>query len=65
MRIAFVGAGRWALALGIRLAANGHEVTLWEFNRASLERLTSTRRHPDLPESVTVPTTVSVTNELE
>jgi len=64
VKIAFVGAGRWALALGIRLAANGHEVSLWEFNRANLERLASTRRHPDLPEDVTVPTTVSVTSNL-
>jgi len=64
MRIAFVGAGRWALALGMRLAANGHEVSLWESDQASLDRLTSTRRHPDLPEDVTLPTTVSVTGEL-
>ena len=64
MKIAFVGAGRWALALGIRLAANGHAVSLWEFNRRNLERLTSTRHHPDLPEEVEVPTAVRVTSEL-
>jgi glycerol-3-phosphate dehydrogenase (NAD(P)+) len=64
MKVAFVGAGRWALALGMRLAANGHEVSLWEFDQTSLARLTSTRRHPDLPEDVTLPTTVSVTGEL-
>ena len=64
MRIAFVGAGRWALALGIRLAENGHEVALWEFSPSNLERLKSTRRHPDLPEDVALPTTVSVTNDL-
>jgi len=64
MRIAFVGAGRWALALGIRLAANGHEVSLWEFSQPSLDRLVSTRRHPDLPDSTTLPETVSVTNDL-
>jgi glycerol-3-phosphate dehydrogenase (NAD(P)+) len=64
MRIAFVGAGRWALALGVRLAANGHEVSLWEFNATNLERLTSTRNHPDLPESVSVPVSVAVTNDL-
>jgi glycerol-3-phosphate dehydrogenase (NAD(P)+) len=64
MRIAFVGAGRWALALGIRLAANGHEVTLWEFSQTSIDRLNSTKRHPDLPESVTVPEAVSVTSDL-
>jgi glycerol-3-phosphate dehydrogenase (NAD(P)+) len=64
VRIAFVGAGRWALALGIRLATNGHEISLWEFNQANIERLTSTRKHPDLPENVTLPETVSVTREL-
>jgi len=64
MRIAFVGAGRWALALGIRLGANGHEISFWECNHANLERLTTTRRHPDLPEDVAVPVTVSVTNDL-
>ena len=64
MRISFVGAGRWAIALGVRLAANGHEISLWEFNAANLERLTSTRGHPDLPESVAVPASVAVTNDL-
>jgi len=64
MRIAFVGAGRWALALGIRLAENGHEVSLWEFNDANLQRLTTTRRHPDLPEKATLPETVTVTDSL-
>jgi len=64
MRIAFVGAGRWALALGIRLAAEGHETILWEFNRANLERLTSTRSHPDLPREFTVPPALSVTGDI-
>lgn len=64
MKIAFVGAGRWALALATKLAANGHDISLWEFNPAYLERLTTTRRHPDLPEDVTIPTTMSVTNDL-
>jgi glycerol-3-phosphate dehydrogenase (NAD(P)+) len=64
MRIAFVGAGRWALALGTKLAANGHDISLWEFNRANLERLMTTRRHPDLPENMTVPTTLTLTNDM-
>jgi glycerol-3-phosphate dehydrogenase (NAD(P)+) len=64
MRVAFVGAGRWALALGIRLSANGHEISLWEFSQTNIDRLTSTRRHPDLPESASVPETVSVNNDL-
>jgi glycerol-3-phosphate dehydrogenase (NAD(P)+) len=64
MRITFVGAGRWALALGIRLAANGHEISLWEYNQATFDRLVSSRRHPDLPEGVSLPEMVSVGNDL-
>jgi glycerol-3-phosphate dehydrogenase (NAD(P)+) len=64
VKIAFVGAGRWALALGMRLAANGHGVSLWEFSQASIDRLSSTRQHPDLPENMTVAEAVSVTNDL-
>ncbi len=64
MKVAFIGAGRWALALGMRLAANGHEVSLWESDQASLARLNSTRRHPDLPEDATLPSTVAVTGDL-
>jgi len=64
MRIAFIGAGRWALALGIRLAANRHEIVLWECSQTNLERLNSTRRHPDLPEDVVVPETMAVTDDL-
>jgi len=64
MKVAFIGAGRWALALGIKLAAKGLDVSLWEFSRANLERLHSTRRHPDLPGNVTIPETVSVTDDL-
>jgi glycerol-3-phosphate dehydrogenase (NAD(P)+) len=49
--IGFVGAGRWALALAFNLARDGHSCALWEANAAGLERLRSTRRHPDLPET--------------
>jgi len=64
MKVAFVGAGRWALALGIRLAEKSLDVSLWEFNRANLDRLNSTRRHPDLPDSITMPETLSATDDL-
>ena len=64
MKVAFVGAGRWALALSIRLAEKGLDVALWEFNQANLDRLQSTRRHPDLPASLTMPPTLSVTGDL-
>ncbi|MFO7676042.1 MAG: NAD(P)H-dependent glycerol-3-phosphate dehydrogenase [bacterium] len=52
--IAFVGAGRWALALALNFARAGRTCLLWEPNRTSLERLRASRRHPDLPESCEV-----------
>ena len=64
MKVAFVGAGRWALALGIKLAEKGLSVLLWEFSQANLDRLRSTGHHPDLPESVTIPETMSVMDNL-
>lgn len=60
MRIAFVGAGRWALALALRLRGSGHEIALHEPNQAARERLLDTRRHPDLPASALLPDGVPV-----
>lgn len=64
MKVAFLGAGRWATALGIKLAEKGLSVSLWEFNLANLDRLRATRRHPDLPENVTIPDSVSATDDM-
>jgi glycerol-3-phosphate dehydrogenase (NAD(P)+) len=64
-RIAFVGAGRWALALGLGFARAGADVVLWEPDAPGLARLLATRRHPDLPDDSLIPDTVELTGELD
>ena len=63
-QVTFVGAGRWALALALRLHANGCRVSLWEQNADNLARFTTTRLHPDLPLAEPVPADIKVTGSL-
>ncbi|MEO0107582.1 MAG: NAD(P)H-dependent glycerol-3-phosphate dehydrogenase [candidate division WOR-3 bacterium] len=65
MKIAFVGAGRWASALAILLVRKGHDVRLWEADAERLSRLLESRRLPDLPSDCLIPETVLVTGELD
>ena len=64
MKVSFVGAGRWALALAGRMAANGLDASLWETDRRNLERFLKNRNHPDLPPDRPVPESVSVADDL-
>lgn len=64
-QVAFVGAGRWALALALRLHAKGCHVSLWEQNPDNLARFAATRLHPDLPLAEPVPTDITVTGSLD
>ncbi|MBM3315291.1 NAD(P)H-dependent glycerol-3-phosphate dehydrogenase, partial [candidate division WOR-3 bacterium] len=60
MRIGFVGAGRWALALGTHLHSRGNEVALYEPSAPLLDRLLASRSHPDLPPACLIPRPVEV-----
>lgn len=62
-RIAFIGAGRWALALALKLHDRGHAVALWEPSAESLARFAAGRLHPDLPLDGPVPERVAVTGD--
>ncbi len=55
MRIGFLGAGRWALALASGFDRGGHTVALWEKDAQALSRLENTRNHPDLPADFRLP----------
>jgi len=63
-KTAFIGAGRWALALALKLAEKGRNVALWEANHANLARLLAARKHPDLPERVVIPDGVKASGDL-
>ena len=52
MKAAVVGSGAWGTALAIRLCKNGHDVTMWTFEKELIEEMTVTRRNPRLPSAV-------------
>ncbi|MEO0081100.1 MAG: NAD(P)H-dependent glycerol-3-phosphate dehydrogenase [candidate division WOR-3 bacterium] len=64
-KVAFVGAGRWALALALRLDEQGTETALWEPVEPHLHRLLATRRHPDLPDTAVIPNHLLVSGDLD
>ncbi|MEO0069854.1 MAG: NAD(P)H-dependent glycerol-3-phosphate dehydrogenase [candidate division WOR-3 bacterium] len=64
MKVAFIGAGRWALALALKLSEQKFSIALYDTNPKAIERLLSTRHHPDLPENAQIPEAITITNEL-
>ena len=52
MKAAVVGSGAWGTALAIRLCKNGHDVTLWTFEKDLIPEMEATRRNPRLPVAV-------------
>ena len=62
MKIAVIGSGAWGTALAIRLCKNGHDVTLWTFEKDLIPEMESTRRNPRLPSAV-LPDTLKISGE--
>ena len=52
MKAAVVGSGAWGTALAIRLCLNGHDVTMWTFEKERIPEMEQTRRNPRLPGAV-------------
>lgn len=63
MKIGFIGAGRWAVALALKLNEKGLTVALYEPDDRALHRLIQTRRHPDLPESTLIPDSILISSD--
>ena len=49
MKVSVVGSGAWGTALAIRLHQNGHDVTMWTFEKDLIPEMENTRRNPRLP----------------
>jgi glycerol-3-phosphate dehydrogenase (NAD(P)+) len=64
MRIGFLGAGRWGMALGMLLDRKGRKVTMWEKNPERLARLRTDRTVPDLPPTALIPDSVILTDSI-
>ena len=52
MKIAVVGSGAWGTALAIRLQKNGHDVTLWTFEKDLIPQMREQRINPRLPGAI-------------
>ena len=52
MKAVVVGSGAWGTALAIRLCKNGHDVTMWTFEKDLIPEMETTRRNPRLPNAV-------------
>ena len=52
MKIAVVGSGAWGTALAIRLCKNGHDVTLWTFEKDLVPQMEEERINIRLPGAV-------------
>ena len=52
MKAAVVGCGAWGTALAIRLCKNGHDVTMWTYEKELIPEMETTRRNPRLPAAV-------------
>ena len=52
MKAVVVGSGAWGTALAIRLCKNGHDVTMWTFEKDLIPQMEETRRNPRLPAAV-------------
>ena len=52
MKAAVVGSGAWGTALAIRLCKNGHDVTMWTYEKDLISQMEQTRRNPRLPAAI-------------
>ena len=49
MNVAVVGSGAWGTALAIRLQKNGHDVTIWTYEKELIPQMEESRINPRLP----------------
>ena len=52
MKTVVIGSGAWGTALAIRLCKNGHDVTMWTYEKDLIPEMETTHRNPRLPNAV-------------
>lgn len=65
MHIGVLGAGSWGTTLAAVLVGNGHDVTLWSWNRDDAETMRSTGRNRDYLPDLELPPALGVTDDLD
>ncbi len=62
MKAAVVGSGAWGTALAIRLCKNGHDVTMWTYEKELIPQMLEEHRNIRLPGAV-LPDTLKVSGD--
>jgi len=65
MKIAVLGAGGWGTTLAILLHYNGHNVTLWEYQRSYARELNKKRINIDYLPGIKIPEEIIITSNID
>ena len=64
-KISVIGSGGWGIALAILLHKNGHNLTIWSFDKKEAEELKITRENKTKLANILIPENIEVTNDLK
>ena len=64
-KISVIGSGGWGIALAILLHNNGHNLTIWSFDKKEAEELKITRENKTKLANILIPENIEVTNDLK
>ena len=64
-KISVIGSGGWGIALTILLYKNGHELTIWSFDKREAEELKTTRENKTKLPNILLPEDIKVTDNLK
>jgi len=65
MRVSVLGAGSWGTTLAIVLYHNGHEVSLWEYNKSLAKALKKHHENRLLLPGIAIPNEIKISNNLK
>ena len=64
-KISVIGSGGWGIALTILLHKNGHNLTIWSFDKKEAEELKKTRQNKTKLPNILLPEDIKVTDDLK
>ncbi|MGL5050332.1 MAG: NAD(P)H-dependent glycerol-3-phosphate dehydrogenase [Fusobacteriaceae bacterium] len=64
-KIVVIGSGSWGTALGLILAKNGHEVTMWEWNLEQAQNLRNDRENKKYLPGMKFPENIKIESNVE
>ena len=64
-KISVIGSGGWGIALAILLHENGHNLTIWSFDKKEVEELKETKQNKAKLPNIVISNDIEVTNDLK